>query len=260
MRIRAIIDKELEEIVKNKAVFWSLALLPLLLTGIALGVLFFMHQEFLRTGTISSNGNMPAYLAGYNSADGVMIMILNQFMMYFFMAPLILPTYIAAYSVIGEKQSRTLEPLLATPIRTWELLLGKAVASTVPPVLVAWAGYAIFAVGARFLVSNVVFGTMIGNLWWVLAIGVLSPLFAIVSVLLGIIVSSRMNDARSAQQWTAFLIIPIFALGMAMMFGVIRMGALTFAAEAFIALALAGGALFFAVRIFQREAILTRWR
>ncbi|MDI7277935.1 MAG: hypothetical protein QME94_18295, partial [Anaerolineae bacterium] len=83
MRVRAIIDKEWEEIVRNRSVFLSLVLLPLILTVVFLGVLFFMHLEIRRTGTLHSDEPIPAYLASYRPADAVQIMVLNQFLIYF---------------------------------------------------------------------------------------------------------------------------------------------------------------------------------
>ena len=259
MRVQAIIDKEWEEIVKNRSVFWSLVLLPLILTTVFLAVFFFMHLEVVRTGTLRSNGPIPTYLAHYEPADAVQIMILNQVLIYFLVAPVALPIYIAAYSIIGEKQNRSLEPLLATPIHTWELLLGKSVAAVVPPVLAGWASYALFAVGTRFLVSDIVWSIIVNPLW-LLALAVLSPLFGLLSVLVGVIASSRMNDPRAAQQWSALFFIPLVAIGIAMMFGVITLNIWTFVAGLLATLALDLAVLYAAIRLFQREVILTRWK
>lgn len=259
MRIRTIIDKEWEEIIKNKSIFWSLVLLPLILTVLFLSVLLFMHFEVVRAGTLSSSDPLPAYLAGYDTTDAIQIMLLNQFLVYFLMAPLALPIYIAAYSIIGEKQARSLEPLLATPIRTWELLVGKAVAAVVPPVVAAWVSYAVFALGARLLVTPAAYSIIVSPVW-LLAMGILSPLFALLSVLVGVIASSRMNDPRAAQQWSALFILPVVGIGMGMMLGVIASSVQTLLLGALVVLLLDAGALRLAVRLFRRETILTRWK
>jgi ABC-2 type transport system permease protein len=259
MRVRTIVDKEWEEILKNKGVFWSLVLLPLLLTVAFLAVFYFMHLEAQRTGTLDVNAQIPAYLAMYEPADAAMIMMVNQFMIYFLIAPVALPIYIAAYSVIGEKQARSLEPLLATPVRTWELLLGKAVAAVVPPVVAGWVSYVLFVIGARFLVSDVVMRAILSPMW-VLSIAFLGPLFGVLSVLVGIIASSRMNDPRAAQQWSALFLVPLVGAGMALMFGVIAASVWTFVVGALLVAAADAVVLHIAVRLFDRETILTRWK
>ncbi len=259
MRVRAIIGKEWEEIVKNRSVFWSLVLLPGILTIVFLGVFFAMHLEYQRTGTVHINGSLPSYLAGYAPIDAIQTMMLNQFMVYFLMAPAALPIYIAAYSIIGEKQSRSLEPLLATPVRTWELLLGKAVAAVVPPVVAGWVSYLLFGIGVRFLASDIVWRQIVSPVW-LLAIILLSPSFGLLSVLVGVIVSSRMNDPRAAQQWSALFFVPLVALGIGMMLGLIVMNVWTALAGVLAVLAIDAAMLYVAVHVFQREAILTRWK
>ena len=68
----------------------------------------------------------PAELAG--------AFAVQQFLAFFLLMPAYIPLSIATFSIIGEKQARTLEPVLATPIRTVELLAGKAIAALVPGV------------------------------------------------------------------------------------------------------------------------------
>ena len=62
----------------------------------------------------------------------------QQFLVFFLLMPAYIPLSIATFSIIGEKQARSLEPVLAAPIRTVELLAGKAVAALVPGLLAGW--------------------------------------------------------------------------------------------------------------------------
>jgi ABC-2 type transport system permease protein len=47
----------------------------------------------------------------------------------------VLPSTIAAHSIVGEKVEKTLEPLLATPTTDGEILLGKGIAAFLPPII-----------------------------------------------------------------------------------------------------------------------------
>ena len=51
---------------------------------------------------------------------------LSLFMFMFMIIPVAIPVTIAAYSIVGEKTTHSLEPLLATPITTSELLVGQS--------------------------------------------------------------------------------------------------------------------------------------
>jgi ABC-2 type transport system permease protein len=79
-------------------------------------------------------------------------------------------------------------------------------------------------------------------------------------VALIVVLSSRVNDPRTAQQFSAVLVVPVLALLFGQLAGVIVLGpALALGIGAVLAI-VAGGAVWLATRLFQREVILTRWR
>src|SRR5262249_55666486 len=65
-------------------------------------------------------------------------------LLYMLGIPALVPSFVAAYSVVGERQQGTLEPVLTTPIRHEELLLGKALATLLPSLAVAYVVYGLF--------------------------------------------------------------------------------------------------------------------
>ena len=75
----------------------------------------------------------------------------QQFLVFFLLMPAYIPLAIATFSIIGEKQARSLEPVLAAPIRTVELLAGKVIAALVPGVLAGWLTYLVFVALASFV-------------------------------------------------------------------------------------------------------------
>jgi len=170
-----------------------------------------------------------------------------------------LPVYIAAYSIIGEKQTRSLEPLLATPISTAELLVAKTIAAVTPAVILAWLSFALTAAGMYFIASRVVFAQLVRPVW-TLGMLLLSPLFALLSTTSGVIASSRMNDPRAAQQVTVVFILPVIGASLAVLAGKIFLNVqvLLWATAAVALVNL--GVLWVAVKLFQRETILTRWK
>jgi membrane protein DedA with SNARE-associated domain len=88
----------------------------------------------------------------------------------------------------------------------------------------------------------------------------LSPLLALLSVFSDVLVSSRMNDPRAAQQVTGIFVVPIIALSLVVLAGKVLLSVWMVVLAATVALALDGLVLYFAVRLFQRETILTRWK
>jgi len=95
---------------------------------------------------------------------------------------------------------------------------------------------------------------------WILAIVFLVPLLTLLSVDLGIFISTRVNDVRAAQQIGGLVVVPIVGLGIAQVTGRVVLDDSAFLQTA-IALTLIDAAVFALARLaFQRENILVRWR
>jgi len=175
------------------------------------------------------------------------------------MIPMMLPVYIAAYTIIGEKQSNTLEPLLATPVSTWELLAAKAIAATLPAIVVVWLSFGALLLGLTWIAPPSVVQYNARPVW-IVAMGLLSPLLAFLSVLVGVIVSSRINDPRTAQQITGIFVLPIIAMSLVVLAGWVFVSVPLVLLTSLGTLILDLVALYFAVKLFDRETILTRWK
>jgi ABC-type Na+ efflux pump permease subunit len=134
--------------------------------------------------------------------------------------PLVIPPVIAAYSVVGERDQGTLEPVLTAPVTASELLLGKAVAAFVPSVGVAYAVYFIAAIsiriGAADVVSDVVWHTP-----QLLAQILFTPLLALWAIWVGIGISTRASDVRVAQQLATLAGLPLLGFTSLISFQVI---------------------------------------
>lgn len=260
-KVFTIIRKEWAEVFKNKLVLFTVIFLPLLFTAIPLALLYFTGDA----GSEDLTSDMPAQFAqtcaeGLSGGECFQIFMVNQFMLLFMMTPLIIPINIAAYSIVGEKTTRSLEPLLATPITTVELLGGKNLAAAVPAVVATWIGFLIYVVGAWIIVDNpLVVAALLDPMWW-LAIIVAGPLMAILSVNFAIMVSSRVNEPRVAEQLSAVVILPLLALFFAQVSGFILINRQIILLFTLALLLVDILLIYVAVRLFQRETILTRWK
>jgi len=260
-KIGAIVEKEIADARKNKMILISTALIPTLLVAMVLGTaLFMLNMPQGEQGMDEEDlAFIPPELRDLDPTHAFLVILNDQYMFYFLLIPMMLPVYIAAYSIIGEKETKSLEPLLATPVSTWELLVGKSLAAALPAVVITWLSFAVLIVGGLVIMPRPVFLAMIRPVWLV-GMGLLSPLLALLSVLSGVIVSSRMNDPRAAQQVTGIFVIPIIVLSLVVLAGKIFLSVWLVLLGAALVLALDGLVLYFAVRLFQRETILTRWK
>jgi ABC-2 type transport system permease protein len=265
-RIVALVSKEFTDLRHNPGVF-----LPALLTAIITIVLPFFVAVIVPAWTgerLSDSGDLQVamqmlttqhVLSGLDPEAAVQAWIFQQFLPLLVLAPVAASMSVAAYTVIGEKQARTLEPLLATPITTFELLSAKVLGALVPAIGLTLACFAIYGLGilvlaqsgaARILVTPRSLGMVF----------ILGPLAALAALQLAVCVSSRVNDARSAQQIGALVILPLAGLLVAQLTGAV---ALTGGWIAVVAVGLAvlnAGLMRIGIALFDRESILTRWR
>lgn len=258
--IRIIINKEWAEVFKNRLVVFTTIFMPLILTILPLILIYFTR------GTDSSEylSDLPAQFSSFcaeqnGNSDCLQVYLLNQFIILFMLTPVIIPVNIAAYSIVGEKSTRSLEPLLATPITTTQLLLGKNLAAAIPAVLATWIGYVIFAIGASLLSPGPITKIILDPLW-LIAIFIVSPMLAVLAVNFAIMVSSRVNDPRVAEQLSVIVILPLLLLMFGQIAGVLVINRQIILLLAVIVLAVNIALIPLTVRLFQRETILTRWK
>jgi ABC-2 type transport system permease protein len=260
--MRTIIGKEWEDTLRNKLILSMLIVLPVLMTAIPIGLLWGTAAGPMKQSDLEQMTRMLSnpMFAGMSPREALQSVMSSQMLMLFLMMPLILPVTIAAYSIVGEKLSRSLEPLLATPVTTMHLLLGKSFAAAAPAVVLTWVCYAVFLAFARvFAVSDRVFA-IFANPMWLIVMLLLVPLLTIMAVSIGVIVSSRVNDPRAAEQLGALVILPFMAFFLAVLGGFIFLNAVTFLVVTAIVAVLDVGLAYLGVGLFQRETILTQWK
>ncbi len=265
--IVALLGKDLLELRQQRGVF-----LPAIITGaIALALPFFLALGIpMLTGESLSEAtdfrraadeisHVLPVMARLAPEARVQAMLFQQFVILLVLIPISASMAVAAYSIIGEKQARTLEPLLATPIRTGELLAAKILAALLPSTALTLVTSVLYLAGIWLLTAPGVFAFVL-SARTLLMLLVAGPLCALAALQLAVISSSRASDARSAQQIGAVLILPITGLLVAQVSGVLVITVPL--ALAILAALLLVNAVLLAVgaRIFDRERILTRWR
>lgn len=142
-------------------------------------------------------------------------------LLYMLAIPALVPAMLAAYAVVGERQQGTLEPVLTTPLRREELILGKALAVLVPAVVLSYLIFAIFlAIVAIFAHPGVSPALIRGP--DVLAQVIFTPLIATWSIWIAMAISTRTTDIRVAQQLSVLASLPTIAVTTLIAFNVLH--------------------------------------
>jgi len=260
--ISVLLHKEWLEFKQQRVLLFSIIFVPLLLMLIPLIALFAIGMD-----TSAGNPDQftrelmtrnPAF-AGMSEAEVAQSVMGQTFSTVFLLIPMLLPSIIASYSIVGEKSNRTLEPLLATPIKTWELLSGKILAALLPSILLTWLAATIFVAGVwAAALSARVFAAIVSP-GWLTVLGLCTPLLALIAIAAMVAISSRVNDARTAQQFSAWVVVPFLAVIFSQIAGVLVLSPLIALVAAIMLAVIAGLAIWGVTALFQREVILTKW-
>jgi len=263
-RVWIVLRKEWLELRQQRLLILTILALPLVLTATSLGLAWAASWGSSMELALDRRLGVPAVAGVPGGAlerrAALQAAVVQQFSLLFLLMPVVIPGVIAAQSIVGEKTARTLEPVLATPIRTWELLVGKGLSAVLPAVAMTWTCAALFVVGVdRIAVSPQVVPAIITPAWLLVLI-VCTPLLALIAIALILLISSRVNDPRSAQQVASVVVIPIIALFVGNLTGLVALSPALAAGIAAGLAVIAALALWIATRLFARETILTRWR
>lgn len=117
--------------------------------------------------------------------------------------PISVSLVIALESFVGEKERGSIEPLLNTPLKDWQLYLGKLLSSTVPPLFSSYLGMSVYVAG--LVISKI----PIPNIQLMLLVICMTTIQAFLMVAGAVVVSCQATSVRSANLLSSFIIIPV---------------------------------------------------
>lgn len=254
-----LLRREWMEMIRNRLLVSTILVPPLILTVAPILLAAAVGERALPAELARQVLAQRHEWAGFTAGELAGAFAVQQFLVFFLLMPAYIPLSIATFSIIGEKQARSLEPVLAAPIRTVELLAGKAIAALVPGVLAGLVTYVIFVLLASVEYGPNLFG-VVTDPSWLAGVFLLGPAVGLLSVVAGVIVSARVNDPRVAQQIGGVIIVPVIGIVLVQATGAVLVGPIGYLVLATLILLVALVGLRIGVRLFDREAILTRWR
>jgi ABC-type Na+ efflux pump permease subunit len=253
----AIMSNDISEVFSSKAIYMPMIAVPAFF-AVMLPVLTYYISIYNLSG-------LAAHLVG-SAADLVSGIGPNgqRFMAYFsiyvlgpiFMTmPIFTASVIAADSFAGEKERKTSEAILSTPVTTIELLVGKIAASFIPAVLLTLVVFAIYGSMINYL-SMKAFGTyLLPTLSWLLMI-LLAPFLSLAAIGIVVLVSAHVQGIKEAQQISSLLILPVMLLPFASIFGVADLSPGFFAETMAVLTLIDISVIYVGIRSFRKEAIL----
>jgi len=232
-RVGAVIRKELTEFRRKRSIVVAMLVLPAI----------FLIEPILTVllGPHASVGDQSYRIP-------ILLLIL---------IPVITPSTLAAYSVAGEREQGTLEPLLTTPIRTEEFIVAKAAAIMIPTLGLSYLVFGFFLALVRLFSDPVIAAGIFNEGPLLLALFLFTPLLAGWAIVVGMAMSVSAGEIRVAQQLGMVASFPPLGIVILMVLGVIQptiTAAIVFAVVLLVADLLA---LRLTSGLFDRERLVT---
>ncbi len=234
-RVQAVVRKEFRQYRRNKFILYTMVIMPVV----------FLFVPIVTILNLSPSLPDSAVKGAVGSVFLLMLII-----------PIVVPASIAAYSVIGERDQGTLEPVLTTPILREEFVLGKAIATTLPGTILSYLVFVVVMTVLRLAGHP----NVVHALWqvpWFVAEILFAPLLAAWSTWVGTAISARSSDVRVAQQLGTLASLPALAITSLMTFQILRPTVSVALVVAAVLVVIDYGAWRVVSSLFDRERLIT---
>ncbi|MBX3142614.1 MAG: ABC transporter permease [Trueperaceae bacterium] len=227
-QIAAVVRKDLRVALSSKAVWMPLLIVPLIFIVILPLAVALVAPQAAKEGADvmrEFEGFSPTLLesvAGLTDPQKVVVIFLGYIMAPLFLVlPVMFASVLAADSFAGEKERKTIEALVYSPISDRDLVLAKMLSAWLPAVVVGAVAFIVYCLTANLAAWPVMGRVFLPTwLWGVLIVWVM-PAMAAVALGATVMVSARANTFQEAYQLGAVVVLPLIAMVVAQATGVI---------------------------------------
>lgn len=267
--IRTIVDKDLRVVLQNKGVLLPILIVPLILlvlvpAGIGLSTALIPDMA---AGTMTDlegfTSAMPPgvrdALADYTLAQQGVVLLLVYFLApLYLILPIMVASVIAADSFAGEKERKTLEALLYTPVTDLDLYVAKLLSAWIPATFVAWIGFFLYGITVNLAAWPTMGQIFFPNGMWMLLAFWVAPAAAGMGLGVMVLVSIRAQGFQDAYQIGGLVVIPVVLLVIGQASGVIYFSLGLVFLLGVILWTINGVLLWFGNRTFRRGELISR--
>jgi ABC-2 type transport system permease protein len=261
-RVRAVVRRDLVVALGAKAGVLPAVIVPF--------VLFVLLPAGIAFGTLRAEATAPEDLqalldalpaAAVDQLSDDPAVLTAQLLLAHVLAPLVMiipvmvSAVIAADGIAGEKERRTLEALLLTPLSDRELAFAKLAAALVPAVVLGLGGAVMYAAVVNLSLAGRMEGWLLPTSEYAVMALVTGPAFAALALAGVSLISVRVRSTQEAFQLGGIVVLPVVGLLVAQVGGLLLLSVPALLVTAAIALALAAGLVAVSARSMTRPRL-----
>ncbi len=267
--IKAVMWKDLTVVVRSKMIMLTMILVPVIFMVVipaGLGIAVNLAGEAFvdELGDFETMlGAMPPGLldqfAGLQPDQLILtLMLVYMFAPFFLIVPLMVSSVIAADSFVGERERKTLEALLYTPLTDRELLFAKMFTAWLAAVVIGIVSFVLYALMANGVGWPVMGRIFFPNWTWIALVFWMAPAVAGLGLSITVVGSSRVSTFQEAYQFSSVLVLPVVLLIIGQMAGVVYLSAGFTLVLGLVVWVVDAVIMWFGVRTFDRDVLLSR--
>lgn len=219
---KAMILKDVKEVTGSSQMLIPMIIVPAVM-AVFLPLVLIVGAKYGVSGLNGMDYMVKIFTNEFTNLNSSQLLIeigLNyMFPVFFLLIPVMASSIIGASSFVGEKERKTMESLLYTPISIRELFTAKVLGTAVPAYAITLASFFVFGlvidIGGWFYFNRIIFP----NAKWLILIIWVVPAITLLSINFMVMVSAKANTFQEAQQMSAFIIIPVILLLIGQMTG-----------------------------------------
>jgi ABC-type transport system involved in multi-copper enzyme maturation permease subunit len=229
--ITAIMKKDIRQVFSSRQTMIPMIVVPLVFAVfIPLTILFPSLGSLNAMTGMASNTDISVYLnalagnsqilAEVKALPGADMQMAYLFVNYLFMPmfvliPVMTSGIIAASSVVGEKEKKTMETLLYAPVPMGKMFWAKVMAAFLPGIALTAIAVAIYGCIVNFSLHDAIGRYIFPTSNWIVFLLLLTPAFSLLATILMVFVSAKAKTFQSAQQWSVIIVLPVIGIMMA---------------------------------------------
>jgi ABC-type Na+ efflux pump permease subunit len=267
--IWTVVSKDLRVVRRSKMIMMPMIILPVLLqviipAGIGLMAYFAADamaadiDEFMTMLSIMPQA-LQDMLAGLDpSIMFLELMLVYAFAPLYLVTPMMVASVIAADSFVGERERKTLEALLHTPLTDRELLVAKMLGAWLAAVAVTILSFLLYGIVLTVIGVFVVGRIFFPNAMWIALVFWVAPAVAGMGLGVTVLLSTRVKTFQEAYQFGGVLVVPIILLMVGQLAGVIYLSVWLTLGLGLVFWAVVAVMIWFGAKTFDRDALLAQ--
>jgi len=221
---KAIIKKDFAGVALNKNLMTALIIVPLVFTVVIpivfISVIHFAPEQVSELEDML--GMLPKYMQSDNMSETIIVFLLNNIMPVFFtLIPIMASSIMAASSFVGEKEKRTLETLLYSPLTLSQIFQSKVLAAFLLSMLITFASFFLMIIVVEVGVFLALGHLIVPGISWLFIIIVVAPAVSLLAIVFIVRGSAKAQTMEESQQRAVFLVMPLLLVIIGQFTGVI---------------------------------------